>query len=122
MAHDLVTVLDQRPQKFRTLFQGPNDREGADFDVEAPKDPKQTPHAHPGSIFKRAFRHQSAHAGIRGITGVGQHIFGGRVALQQAVLAAGLDIQVEIDGDPRASRPFRVGWIRAVSMEVSRGR
>ena len=36
------------------------------------------------------------------------------------MLAAGLEVQVEVDGDARIAGPARIGWVATVTPEIPR--
>jgi hypothetical protein len=51
---------------------------------------------------------------------VGQNVLGDGIAVENAALATGLDIEIEVDRDPGVARPSRVGRCAPVSLEISR--
>ena len=78
---------------------------------------RQTPTRGPYS--KTRLDDRAAHAEIGGEADVVQHVFRLVVALEQRALAAGLEIEVEVDGDARLARPVRMRRIGAVAVEVA---
>src|SRR5262249_14845075 len=48
-----------------------------------------------------------------------QERLGGRIALEGGILAAFLVVEDEVERDPRAVRPLRIGWLRPVADEIS---
>ena len=114
-----MTVFDEGVRQFRILLQAAHDAEDADLDIEAPEDAQQSPAADARPIFEHRFDHRAAHPGIRRKADIGQHIFRRCVALEQAMFAAGLDVQIYIHGDTRTARPLRVRRMGAVAAEIA---
>jgi hypothetical protein len=116
-----MTVFDECLRQFRILLQAAHDAEDAHLDIKAAEDAQEPPRADARPIFEDRFDHRTAHARIRRKADIGQHTLRRIVALEQAMLAAGLDIEIHIHRNPRAARPLRVRRMGAVATEIARG-
>src|SRR5579883_59536 len=120
MADDLVSVFDEGASQFGAHIQAADDAEHADFHAETLEDAQQPPAADARPVFEDRFDQRATPAGISWKADIGEQVLRMRVALQDRMLAAGLDIEIEIDGDPRVARPARVRRVGAVAEKVAR--
>ena len=83
--------------------------------------PPQPPEAGARTIFEHQFDIGMAltRPGLRA-QDIRQKCFGGPIAVQNVVLAALLEIHHELNRDPRAARPVRIGRIAPVAAEIAR--
>ncbi len=101
-------------------LQGGSDAEDGNGKMSFGEQSPQPPEAGAGAIFVNRFHIPVALAGPwRGADDLRQKGFGSRVAVQNAVLAAFLVVDDELDGDIRAVRPLRIGWRAAVAAHVA---
>src|SRR5579872_4617278 len=120
VADDFVARLGKGAGQFGIHLQAANHAQHADLHTKALEDAQQPPAADPRPIFENRFNKKAAPAAIGREADIGEKVFGMGVALQNRMLAAGLDIEVEIDRDPRAARPARMRRVGAIAKKVSR--
>ena len=91
-----------------------------DRDVEAGEQPVKAPETGPCAVFVERLHVPvpPARPG-RGAHDLGKEGFRGRVAVKDAVLSAFLVIDDELNRDPGAAGPFRIGRLGSVTVQVS---
>ena len=121
VAGDLPAGLLHGGDRFRVARQRRRDAIDGERHVARGEQPPQPPEAGARAIFvDRLHVHVAlARPGLRA-DDLRQERLGGRVAMQDVVLAALLVVEHELHGDPRAARPFRVGRVAAVADDVAR--
>src|SRR6185437_9349701 len=98
----------------------PRDAEDAYLDGEFVEHVKHPPGAAPAAVFERRLGERHAHSAIGRHADVVEHALGNFIAVEQRRLAAALDVEIEVHGDQRAARPFRIGRRRAVADQIAR--
>ena len=95
-------------------------RDPIDGDRQLAQDPPQTPEPGARAVIIVRFHVPVALAGPGlGADDLGQERLGGGVAMLDAVLAAFLVVQHDLDRDARAARPARVWWGGAMADQVA---
>ena len=118
VAGDLPVGLLHR----RDLFGRARQRGGdaVDGDGEVLQHPVQPPEPGPRAVFVDRFHVPVARAGPGcGTDDLGEKRLGGRVAMQDVVLAALFVVQHDLQRDLRAAGPFRVGGLGAMADHVA---
>ena len=104
---DLVAVLQHFFGDVRMPFQRHGDGEDGEREMPLAKQVEDTPDSGAGAVFvDRLHRHVARALERRGADNLGQEGLGGRIAVQDAVFAALLVVQHELDGDPCTAQPM----------------
>src|SRR5277367_4141103 len=121
VADDFMPVGGKGRGQLRILLQRADDAEDADLHLEALEDAQQAPATDARSVFEHGFDHRTSPTPIGGKADVGEQILGMRIALENRMFAAGFDVQIEIECDPRVAGPARMRKGVAVTEKVPHG-
>src|SRR5579885_3152193 len=119
MANDFVAFLSERTRQFRVLLEPADHAENADFDVEAPKDAHQAPTADPGPVLEDRFHHEAPRPLVGRKANICQHVLRRAVALENAPFAAGLDVEIYVDGNSGPVGPVGVRRAAAIAAKIT---
>ena len=120
VADDLVSLSDKGLGQLRTLLERAHDSQDADLDAESLEDTHEPPAPAARPIFERQFHRRAAGPLIARQADITERVFGPVVALEQAMLAARFDVEVDVDRDAGGPGPFRIGRLWTVAVEISR--
>ena len=121
MAGDVPAGLAHGGDDLRIALKRGRHAENGDWNIARGEQPPQPPEAGARAVFEHGFHVHVALAGPGlGAEHVGEKSLGGVVAVQDAVLAALLEIDHELQRHASAARPARIGRIAAVTGEIAR--
>lgn len=121
MADNLVAARDECFRDIRVLLDGAGDGQNAERYVIFREDIEDTPDAAAASVLEHGFDQRVADP-LPGIDAdIVEHTFGNGVAVGEGRFPAAFVIQIEVDRDDRATRPFRIRQTLAITDEIARG-
>ena len=119
MACNLVALFDTGLGELRMPLHRHRHREHGQRQAATFELAQDAPAADAGAIFVDRLHTEVAIGITRGADDLGQELLRTAVAMQDAILAALLNIQHELHGDAGISRPACLGWIAAVADQIA---
>ena len=120
MAYDFMPLFDKGARQFRIHQHPTRHAQHADLHVEALEYAQKPPTADARPVFEDRFNKRAAFAFVGRKSNVGQHILGMLIAFENRMLAAGFDVQFDVDGDASAAWPARLGKLGAIATKIPR--